>query len=186
MGKIIGFYGPPGSGKNTACDILIKNFPEYNFIHISFAEKLKDCISLLFNIDRQLLEGIGTQEFRNLREIPNEKIINLNLINPETNIKAVSIRDLLRSVANAFKTMSPDIWINLLKQNIDLNKNYVISDVRFKNEIDFIQSHNGEVFYINSVDDESIKNYTSLKDFEKQIIDIFERKIKKNDINFII
>ena len=51
---IIGICGLIGSGKGTVSDYLVD---EVNFEKISFADKLKDAVSTLFNWDREMLEG---------------------------------------------------------------------------------------------------------------------------------
>ena len=61
---IIGLCGLIGSGKGTVADILVD---EHNFEKISFADKLKDAVSVLFDWDRAMLEG-ETSESRVWRE----------------------------------------------------------------------------------------------------------------------
>ena len=61
---IIGLCGLIGSGKGTVADILVD---EHKFEKISFADKLKDAVSVLFDWDREMLEG-ETSESRFWRE----------------------------------------------------------------------------------------------------------------------
>ena len=51
---IIGMCGLIGTGKDTVADILVNN---YNFIKVSFADKLKDGVATVFSWDREMLEG---------------------------------------------------------------------------------------------------------------------------------
>ena len=51
---IIGLCGLIGSGKGTVADILVD---EHKFEKISFADKVKDAVSVLFDWDREMLEG---------------------------------------------------------------------------------------------------------------------------------
>ena len=46
---IIGMCGLIGTGKDTVADILVNN---YNFIKVSFADKLKDGVATVFSWDR--------------------------------------------------------------------------------------------------------------------------------------
>ena len=61
---IIGVCGLIGGGKGTVGDILVQN---HGFKKISFADKLKDAVALMFDWDRDLVEGI-TDESRQWRE----------------------------------------------------------------------------------------------------------------------
>ena len=49
---IIGICGLIGSGKGIVSDYLVDT---YGFEKISFADKLKDAVSELFGLDRQIL-----------------------------------------------------------------------------------------------------------------------------------
>ena len=51
---IIGMCGLIGTGKDTVADILVNN---YNFIKVSFPDKLKDGVATVFSWERELLEG---------------------------------------------------------------------------------------------------------------------------------
>ena len=54
---IIGISGLIGSGKNTCADFIKEILPEYHFEYLSFAARLKDMVAVLFNWDREMLEG---------------------------------------------------------------------------------------------------------------------------------
>ena len=47
--------GSSGSGKDTIADYLIN---KYDFVKLSFADCLKDVVSIIFNWDRKLLNPI--------------------------------------------------------------------------------------------------------------------------------
>jgi hypothetical protein len=63
---IIGIIGLKGAGKDTIADYLVENF---NYQKDSFAKSLKDATAVMFNWDREMLEG-STPEARAEREIP--------------------------------------------------------------------------------------------------------------------
>ena len=63
--QLIGICGLIGSGKDTVGQILVD---EYGFTKISFAGTLKDMTAVLFDWDRDMLEGT-TPETRAAREI---------------------------------------------------------------------------------------------------------------------
>ena len=133
---IIGVLGFIGSGKGTVGDIL----SDLGFKKESFASHLKDVTAVMFNWDRNLLEG-DTDESREFREKADpywsskfEKDFTprlaLQLMGTEVG-------------RNVFDT---NFWVHCIENKIVMNKatpNFVITDVRFKNEIEWITSKNG-------------------------------------------
>jgi hypothetical protein len=130
---IVGFLGFIGSGKGTAGDIL----KEIGFVKQSFAGPVKDTASVMFGWPRHLLEG-DTEESRKFREEYDpfwSKKFGYQFT-PRMALQTIGTevgRDLFDS----------NIWISRLEKNIEENKNYVITDVRFKNEMNWIRNNNG-------------------------------------------
>lgn len=140
MRKIIGITGSQGSGKDSIGDILVKH---YGFLKMSFAAHLKDVASLLFFMDRKMLAG-ETPEDRKIREEP-DKFWSEKLGYDFTPRHALQFlgTDLLR---NQF---SQNIWIDCLERKIlETDKDVVITDVRFPNEIDMIRNSGGTIWRI--------------------------------------
>lgn len=138
---IIGMCGLIGTGKDTVADILVNN---YNFIKVSFADKLKDGVATVFSWDREMLEGT-TDESRTWREQKDE------FWSRETN-EHITPRLVLQMfgtdcMRNGFYN---GIWVSIVKQQIinNPNNNFVIPDVRFPNEAKMIKEVNGEVWRI--------------------------------------
>ena len=131
---LIGVVGFIGSGKGTVGDLL----EQRGFIKDSFAKPLKDACAVMFGWPRDLLEG-DTEESRNWREQPDD-------FWSEKMGKKFSPRLALQLLGTEAgrEVFHKDIWVNsLLKRAGD--KNVVITDVRFKNELKFIQKNNGIV-----------------------------------------
>ena len=130
---IVGFLGFIGSGKGTAGDIL----KELGFIKQSFAGPVKDTASVMFGWPRHLLEG-DTEESRKFREEYDpfwSKKFGYQFT-PRMALQTIGTevgRDIFDS----------NIWINMLEKKIESDKNYVITDVRFKNEMNWIRKNNG-------------------------------------------
>ena len=138
---IIGICGLIGSGKGTVADILVET---HGFEKISFADKLKDGVASVFGWDRNLLEG-DTDESRQWREQEDE------FWSSETNTPITP-----RLVLQLFGTdcmrngFYDGIWVSLVKQQVLANtdKNYIIPDVRFENEIEMIRNIGGKVWTV--------------------------------------
>jgi hypothetical protein len=138
---IIGICGLIGSGKGTVADILVD---EYGFQKISFADKLKDAVAVMFNWDRALLEG-DTVESRLWREQTD------HFWTEETG-RIVTPRIVLQEfgtecMRNGFYD---GIWVSIVKQQLINNPdtNFVIPDTRFPNEVNMLQDIGGKVWWV--------------------------------------
>jgi hypothetical protein len=136
---IIGICGLIGSGKGTVGDILV----EQGYKKVSFADKLKDGVATIFGWDRAMLEG-DTDESRTWREQPDEFWSN------ETKMEVTP-----RLVLQLFGTdclrngFYDGVWVSLLKKHIlDNPGDYVIPDVRFRNEQNMIRELGGKVWQV--------------------------------------
>lgn len=127
---IIGLLGFIGSGKGTVGDILVEN----NFTPLSFAGVLKDAVSSIFGWDRALLEG-DSDESRVFRETVDDFW--------STKFrKPITPRYILQYFGTEVcrEKLLDDIWVSSLERRIQQHANVVITDVRFKNEINFLKS----------------------------------------------
>jgi len=135
MKKIIGICGLIGHGKDTAAGFLI----EEGFHRISFAGVLKDACANIFGWDRILLEG-NTPESRVWRETVDEwwaARLGIPNFTPRLALQQVGT-DALRSHFHA------DIWVAACERQVAMaEKNVVISDCRFFNELGAIKKLGG-------------------------------------------
>ncbi len=136
MKKIIGICGLIGHGKDTVAGNLI----EQGFQRISFAGVLKDACANIFGWDRILLEG-NTSESRVFREQVDEwwaKRLGIPNFTPRWALQHVG--------TDVFRThFHPDIWVAACERQVELtDKNVVISDCRFYNELDVIKRLGGK------------------------------------------
>ena len=137
---IIGICGLIGSGKGTVADILQDDF---GFTKLSFADSLKDAVAAIFNWDRQLLEG-ATDESRQWREQVDPWWAE-RLKMPELTPRLILQ---LWGTEVCRTGFHQDIWIASLERKIEKDRNYVIPDTRFPNEIDLIKRINGEIWCV--------------------------------------
>ena len=136
---IIGICGLIGSGKGTVADVLV----DQGFTKVSFADKLKDGVSTIFGWDRAMLEG-DTNESRQWREQRDD------FWSAETEMEVTP-----RLVLQLFGTdclrngFHDGVWVSLLKKHmLDNPGNYVIPDVRFRNEQNMIRELGGEIWRV--------------------------------------
>jgi hypothetical protein len=130
---LIGIVGFIGSGKGTVGSILSE---KYEFTQDSFAAPLKDAVAAIFGWDRTLLEG-ATQESRMWRELP-DKFWSEKFGKPFSPRLALQ---LMGTEAGRY-VFHKDVWVtSLLKRS--KGRDTVITDVRFKNEINLIKENNG-------------------------------------------
>jgi hypothetical protein len=132
---IVGLLGFIGSGKGTAGDIL----KGLGFEQVSFAKGVKDVAAEMFNWPRHLLEG-DTEESREWREQP-DAFWSKELGKPFTPRLALQ----LMGTEVGRDVFHKDFWVIKLKNYMKKNygKNFVITDVRFENEIEFIREQGG-------------------------------------------
>lgn len=133
---IIGTIGFIGSGKGTVADILVE---KKGFTKLAFADAVKDATAAIFGWPRALLEG-DTEESRKFRETRDEWW-------SEKTGKHITPRYMLQIMGTEAgrDVFHPDLWILALEKKLGMYQNVVISDVRFPNEIDFIQRMGGFV-----------------------------------------
>jgi hypothetical protein len=133
---ILGITGLIGSGKDSAAQYLIDN---YNFTKLSFAGSLKDAVSVVFGWDRELLEGT-TKESREWREQVDEwwaTRLDMPHLTPRWVLQHWGTELFRQSFHN-------DIWVLSLENKLrQQSGNVVITDCRFKNEINAIKNVGG-------------------------------------------
>tara|TARA_R110000765_G_scaffold49290_1_gene100251 strand:- start:678 stop:1295 length:618 start_codon:yes stop_codon:yes gene_type:complete len=136
---IIGICGLIGSGKGSVGDILV----EQGYTKVSFADKLKDGVATIFGYDRSMLEG-DTDESRSWREQTDQ------FWSKETG-RTITPRIVLQEFGtDCMRNGYYDgVWVSLLKQQIlDNPGDYVIPDVRFRNEQDMIRELSGQIWRV--------------------------------------
>jgi hypothetical protein len=137
---IIGISGLIGSGKDTIADYL-QNI--HQFRRESFANSLKDSVSMIFGWDRDMLEG-RTRESREWREQQDDWwSTRLNRVITPRLVLQYWGTEVCR---NGFHD---DIWISSLENKLrKTHDDIVISDVRFPNEIKAIKNAGGTVIRV--------------------------------------
>lgn len=132
MDAIIGLVGFKGAGKDTVAQYLVDH---YGFTSLAFADPIKDCLSILFGWDREMLSG-RTPESRKWREEVDlwwASRLGIPHFSPRwamTNFGS----DVMRRVFH------DDIWvINMERRIRDTSGPIVISDLRFAIEFEMLR-----------------------------------------------
>lgn len=182
--KIIALGHRRGVGKDTAAECLIKQ----GWIQISFAGPLKETMSKLYNIP---LKYFTEQEYKEKElyywnKTPRELLIwfgseVIRKNDPEHWIKALHLRllnELLGASSNINDALGEEIkWakenkINYIEETVYCPKGFVITDLRFPNEMQYLKSIGAITVKVtregiiehNDIADSSLKNHTF--DFE--------------------
>lgn len=151
---IVGFGHQMGVGKDTAAELLVK---DYEFRNMKFADALKSVCCAVFGWEKYQLED---QEFKQTEDKFWE-------ITPRRALQLVGT-DAMRN------NIRQDIWVKALERRIrsTYHRNYVITDVRFPNEAEAIRRWGGHVIRIDrpgfsSTDPNRHASETALLDYDK-------------------
>jgi|TARA_R110001592_G_scaffold92661_1_gene269839 hypothetical protein len=139
----IGILGNIGSGKNT----VAQYFATKGCIPTSFAGPIKDLCTSVFGWDRDLLEGETdeSREFRESIDLYWSNKLNISGFTPRLALQLIGT-DVMRDHFNQ------DIWLNSLEYRVkklhNQNECVVISDVRFRNELELISRVGGTTILV--------------------------------------
>jgi hypothetical protein len=143
MSNLIGICGFIGSGKDT----VAKLFVEQGCVQDSFAAPLKDMCASIFGWQREMLEGdsMDSREFRETQDLYWTRKLGIDNFTPRLALQLLGT-DIMRT------HFSQDIWLNSLEYRIRRQRQdelcVVVSDARFKNELNLIKELGGVVIHV--------------------------------------
>jgi len=128
--KVIGIAGPAGCGKDTAADHILERLP-FGYTKASFADPIK-----------QMARGLGLthdQLYGNLKDTVDEDL-------------GCTPRKILQTLGTEWgrEIIHPNIWVRAMfikVQNLEQGAGFVMPDVRFANEANFVRQ-NGKLIHI--------------------------------------
>lgn len=137
---IIGLTGQLQVGKDTVADYLVES---YGFEKVGYADALYECVSALFDIDRETIERFKVEEvecyFSRSKEWPK-----VTLTHP------ITMRQILQRMGTDVvrDIIGKDTWVRILVKKFIDNQNvdYVVKDVRFDNEANAIHQEDWNSF----------------------------------------
>ncbi len=164
---LVGLVGKKGSGKSTFADFLSQS--EKDFVEIAFADTLKQLLKNMFFLEDNQLYG------------SQKEIIDENLgVSPRQLMQIVGtelFRNHLRECLPELKLEDKSIWIWNLEKKIGMhpyhNRNIVVSDVRFQNEVECIKRLGGIIIRISRPSLASSVNSHSSEMLSLQEADIY-------------
>lgn len=169
MCKLIGIAGKANSGKDTLGNFIKEIDQRYKIV--KYADKLKDITSLLIGCDRSMLED---REFKET-PLPEQWWVVKNpwgeltaykkgmTISNACELIKTTPRLLLQKIGTeCFRNIiHPDVWVNSTFAEFNEDSRWVVTDVRFKNEIEKIKDNGGVVVRINRPGYEISSNHPS-------------------------
>lgn len=132
---LVGITGRKRSGKDTIGKYLAEN---YGFIQLAYADTLKEVCKIVFGLsDEQLY---GNKEKETVDEYWKHT--------PREILQKVGTELFRNTLPKELNNIEKDIWIRSIEKTImnyikDGHNKFVITDVRFQNELDFIKNNNG-------------------------------------------
>lgn len=149
---IIGLTGYARSGKDTVAGVLVKDF---GFERIAFADPIRD---LLYELNPKV-NGIY------LREMVEEN-------GWEITKSQIEVRRLLQDLGiGARKIFGSTFWVERAMFKMSLDKNYVITDVRFRNEADSIKRLPSKIWRVKRTGVDAVNNHVSEHDMDHYPVD---------------
>lgn len=171
MGRVIGLLGRKRSGKDSSGDYLIS---KYNFTRYAFADPIKDILKIMFDFSSNQLND------------DKEKIDDRWNVSPREVLQKfgteICRHDLEKYLPKIKETMNNEtIWIKLFRIFYEKNKDkdIIITDVRFLDEINAIRSIGGKIVKIER-DNLEYDGHSSEKDIDNYDESLIDYKIDNN------
>ena len=124
---LIGICGKAGAGKDTIGDYIVEN---YSFKKIALADPIKRMVKDVFVLDDYAVYDRDARE-KELEKWP-----------------GWSVRRLLQIIGTELfrNNIDDSVWVKSLFYRIqeDIGSNYIVTDVRFPNELEFLKENSKE------------------------------------------
>lgn len=148
--RIIGLSGRARSGKDTVGNILVE---QHGFQRLAFADALKEMTYAMDQLVRVDTEDEGIGDVR-LTEI-------VDAWGWENAKSFPEVRRALQYNGVAARKVQPDFWIRQVAKQIIPGQSYVITDVRFENEVLWVNSVGGEHWRVERPGNEDVNQHIS-------------------------
>ena len=159
--KIIGLTGPAGSGKDTVRQMLEQN---HHCTGLAFADPMRAMLAPLLD-----LCGVGNEWMtqRELKELPIPGL-------------GQSYRVLAQRLGTEWgRSIDPDFWVKVAAASMAEVMNikgpdtvFVISDVRFDNEAQWVKDHGGVIWHIHRPAAQAVAAHQSENGIRPELVDL--------------
>ena len=128
--RLLAFYAPyPGAGKTLAAKWVARRFGMHTR---AFAVPLRNAVHDIIYFPDDLSIPVS----------PDDK----EAIIPHL---GVSWREIMITFGNAGRALTPDFWVRLMARQMDMYPfDYVVDDLRFQNEYDFLRARGAKIIRI--------------------------------------
>lgn len=160
--RIIGLTGPAGSGKDTVRQILEKD--HLGCTGLAFADPMRAMLAPLLD-----LCGVGNEWMtqRELKELPIPGL-------------GQSYRVLAQRLGTEWgRSINPDFWVKVAAASMAEVMNikgpdtvFVISDVRFDNEAQWVKDHGGVIWHIHRPAAQAVAAHQSENGIRHELVDL--------------
>lgn len=165
---LLGLCGAKRSGKDTVASILVE---EHGFKRLAFADAIRDA---LYALDPIVIEEL------NVTEVYSYRLTELvDSAGWEDAKKVPEVRRLLQHMGfEAIRQFDDNFWVDVVfKQIDDVDENYVITDVRFLNEVQAVEAYDGTVYRVRR---DSAENHGDTHTSETQLAGLEFKEIPNN------
>ena len=155
---ILGLAGRAGAGKDTCADVLCQ---AHQFYRMAFADALRKEIIDAFGIDASVFD-VSLKERKAaalaIGRCSDADFMSLMVKRGETITAPRSPREIMRWWGTEYRRAQNLVyWLDKASQEVNeaVRRGYrrvVITDVRFRNEADFVRYYNGQVWMIDRAD----------------------------------
>lgn len=163
---LIGICGKAGAGKDTVGDYLVE---EYGFERIALADPIKRLVQDIFVLDDHTVHD------REAREQPLD------------NWEGWTVRKLLQFIGTELfrENIDDSIWVKSLWYQIqNSNKNFVVTDIRFPNELEFFVENGKDEFFSLKVNRPGRDGSVGLTGHASEAYDLDAEFVIENDKTF--
>jgi hypothetical protein len=170
---IIGLTGYAQSGKDTVAKILVEQF---GYERIAFADKIRD---LLYELN-PMISTVASEPMYLKGRVDREGWDKAK--------QSPEIRRLLQDLGvGSRKVFGDNHWVVEAFKNVDRSKDYVVTDVRFENEAEFVRAFNGQIWRIKRVGIEAVNSHVSEHEMDSYKVDqIFANNGTLEDLELMV